>query len=666
LKAPKVLINVLHVEDIMKKYVIVAFLLVLASCAGGGARVSPELGMSAGEFTLTDVSLLGEGRLVAAASQTAGGMEVAVSVEGARGLKGAQFTLRYPGGKYHATGVRFSEWLGGAEEVVQLGIVERYGEVPVGMVKVRPQEAVGVEGSGELVRVSFARGAGAHRKAASRAPGGEANKPRDLKVTESGVENLYLVGWHEVNAGDGNNDGTVNISDVTPIAMHFGESYDVETEWTGAVALIDSNTDGSITIADVTGIAMNFGTQLAGYNIYLGGSPDPLPNVEEPGAGLTVLRPVPAGSGRVQYTYQVELGSPLEVRVRPADGAGAEGIVSDPAEYEVALPPAPPTGVVANSSAAIGIGKVLVTWTPSVSGGVVEYRVYRSDGGAAFAQVGSVGADAVPLAYRDGTEEALLPPGVEFTYYVTAVNAASLESSPSNEEAVIPYYPDAPTPPSNLTVTDDTAPYGLSIILAWEPSQSEFLSGYYVQRKAEGEADFTVVDSTGPVSSPSYMDGGLTEGVLYTYRVQAFDDYGQTSGFSNEESCCCSPYVEVQILSVDTPQSTYGAGELAVLTADVTNAAATVTWSASSGCFPQGNQGKTVRWQPPATPGKPTVYVHADDGLTSDDSSLQLTATTLPNLGPAPVFTLSSRKSVAFADYLDDRCVMTLSFDDYC
>ena len=657
----------------MKKYVIVAFLLVLASCAGGGARVSPELGMSAGEFTLTDVSLLGEGRLVAAASQTAGGMEVAVSVEGARGLKGAQFTLRYPGGKYHATGVRFSEWLGGAEEVVQLGIVERYGEVPVGMVKVRPQEAVGVEGSGELVRVSFARGAGAHRKAASRAPGGEANKPRDLKVTESGVENLYLVGWHEVNAGDGNNDGTVNISDVTPIAMHFGESYDVETEWTGAVALIDSNTDGSITIADVTGIAMNFGTQLAGYNIYLGGSPDPLPNVEEPGAGLTVLRPVPAGSGRVQYTYQVELGSPLEVRVRPADGAGAEGIVSDPAEYEVALPPAPPTGVVANSSAAIGIGKVLVTWTPSVSGGVVEYRVYRSDGGAAFAQVGSVGADAVPLAYRDGTEEALLPPGVEFTYYVTAVNAASLESNPSNQSSRSAYYPEAPAAPAWIDATGEGIPYSNAILVTWAAVASDYLEGYELWRQAPGEAEFTLYTVHNSSTTQSY-DLNPNEGQTYHYKVRAYDRYGQISGFSGEASAEPSTQIPLEIYGVSTDKTTLqvGSAERAELTVDVSNPGANITWEATDGSFEGGNEGVEVTCAPPTSGAarKVTVTVTADDGSSSDSDSLQLIITTLSILGPPFDFTFKSWATpntpyAPFSSFYDDGNVILLNWGAY-
>ena len=123
----------------------------------------------------------------------------------------------------------------------------------------------------------------------------------------------------------------------------------------------------------------------------------------------------------------------------------------------------------------------------------------------------------------------------------------------------------------------------------------------------------------------------------------------------------------VEILSVTAPQTVWGSGECAPLTADVTNPAATITWSADAGSFSQGNQGRTVCWIPPSTPCKVGFDVSADDGTTSDISdSLELTATTMYNNGPAIDFSLASRQGVAFSDYLDDHCVIVMSFDDYC
>ena len=104
---------------------LLAFLLLIASCGSGGTKVSPSLGASGSEFALADTSLMGEGHLVATVANSASELEVVVSVEGARGLKGAYFTLKYPGEKYHPTGVEFSERLGEADEVVSLAITAR-------------------------------------------------------------------------------------------------------------------------------------------------------------------------------------------------------------------------------------------------------------------------------------------------------------------------------------------------------------------------------------------------------------------------------------------------------------------------------------------------------------------------------------------------------------
>jgi hypothetical protein len=381
---------------------------------------------------------------------------------------------------------------------------------------------------------------------------------------------------------------------------------------------------------------------------------------------LSAVRSADPGSERVDYSYSLELGGLVNVTVKPADSGGAEGVESDPAELGTGDAPAAPQRLNASASQAIGAGRIMLTWTENTDDDLAEYRLYRTDGVCAYEQVGTISRDTFPLMCTDDNNEELLASGVEYTYYLTAVDEDEFESLPSNEASTTPYFPAAPTAPTALDATDETDPYGLCIAIDWVASESPYLKGYEVFRKADGETEFTVVATVGS-GGASFMDSGLTESVTYTYCVQAYDTFDQRSDFSNEDSSTCSPYVAVEILSVSTLQTTYGFGETAQLTADVTNPAATITWIADSGTFPNGNQGRTVAWVPPAAACKVGFSVNADDGTTSDsDNSLEIGSTTMFNLGPAPGFSLSSRQSVAFSTYLGNHSVILLSFDDYC
>jgi len=498
-------------------------------------------------------------------------------------------------------------------------------------------------------------------KAASQAPCGDRNKPFDLMLVDMG-ENEYRLLWHEVNVGDYDNNGSVGIADITPIAMHFGESCE-PTDMNCPIAVIDGSGNFTVDIADITGIAMNFGCSLAGYNVYVEGVLQA--NQGDPG-DLSTMRPGVPGSERVDYSYSLELGGLVNVTVKPADSGGVEGVESDPAELGTGDAPAAPQNLSASASQAIGAGRVLLTWTANTEDDLAAYQLYRTDGICAYEQVATISCTTFPLMYTDDNDEALLAAGVEYTYFLTAVDEDEFESAPSNEDAATPFFPGGPTTPTGLDATDETDPYGLCIAITWDASESDYLKGYEVFRKSDGETEFTAVATVGS-GGASFMDSGLAESVTYTYCVQAYDTFDQRSDFSNEDSSICSPYVAVEILSVSTLQTTYGFGETAQLTADVTNPAATITWIADSGTFPNGNKGTSVAWVPPVSSGKIGFSVDADDGMTSDnDDSLEVFSTTMSNNGPAIGFSLSSRQSVAFSTYLGNHCVIMLSFDDYC
>ncbi len=91
-------------------------------------------------------------------------------------------------------------------------------------------------------------------KFASRPPEGARNAVDDLSVSDNGDGTLTLT-WSYRNLGDYNQDGAVNIADITPLAEHFLESTSAQNEW------IDGNADGTISIGDVTPLAEYFFSQ---------------------------------------------------------------------------------------------------------------------------------------------------------------------------------------------------------------------------------------------------------------------------------------------------------------------------------------------------------------------------------------------------------------------
>ncbi len=104
-------------------------------------------------------------------------------------------------------------------------------------------------------------------KVVSAPPTGEANRVNDLTLADH-YDGTYTLRWRYRNLGDYDQNGEVGISDITPLAIHFGEEVPGgDAERNSLQAVIDGSGDGVISIADVTPIAINFGTCCAGYSI---------------------------------------------------------------------------------------------------------------------------------------------------------------------------------------------------------------------------------------------------------------------------------------------------------------------------------------------------------------------------------------------------------------
>jgi PKD repeat protein len=157
----------------------------------------------------------------------------------------------------------------------------------------------------------------------SKPPENERNSEVWLAV--EGAPSDYTLSWYYRNIGDYSQDGKVGVSDITPLAVHFGESYDTGTEPQCLLAAVDGDGNGVIGITDVTPIAVNFGVTCSGYRVE--GSPSALAGYSYIGF---VEMNAATGAGRLQM--QLPLGNPTRLfyHVIPTDENDQPGIASSP------------------------------------------------------------------------------------------------------------------------------------------------------------------------------------------------------------------------------------------------------------------------------------------------------------------------------------------------
>ena len=161
-------------------------------------------------------------------------------------------------------------------------------------------------------------------------PRGAANRVDDLEIGEL-QEGTYTLTWHYRNLGDYNQDGSVNVTDITPLAIHFGETANEANEW------IDGNEDGVINIMDVTPVAVNFLAEVTGYSVQAADAPDGTFNE----VAFESLNDA-SGEGKLTLSFDLPPGAPRWVRVVPVDGENTEGIASEPLHV---LDPPPPNAI---------------------------------------------------------------------------------------------------------------------------------------------------------------------------------------------------------------------------------------------------------------------------------------------------------------------------------
>ena len=160
--------------------------------------------------------------------------------------------------------------------------------------------------------------------------------------------NYQILHWTYFTNGDYDQNGHVNVSDITPVGVHLGaDSLDVG--WPQS-RVADGDSNNIVNISDITPIGVNFGTIVEGFIVLSSPNPDgPFTPIQ----GAVVPYEdgvVPPLGGPREWTYAL-VNPPYGQYfvVAPTDGKGAGGIHGSAVQY---LPPnIPPTALAFHGAA---------------------------------------------------------------------------------------------------------------------------------------------------------------------------------------------------------------------------------------------------------------------------------------------------------------------------
>lgn len=219
----------------------------------------------------------------------------------------------------------------------------------------------------------------------------------------------------------------------------------------------------------------------------------------------------------------------------PKDASQSAPSKIDPREEDGAAPGAP-----SNITVEVLEGKARITFTPTAQADVAGYRLYRSLNGSPFEKVESsvpTGEDPKFINFINSSQS--------YHYYVTAVDVAGNESSPSStvspdgrqpdidpalpddESTVNPDNPDvpdngvAPSTPAGLTAQGSD----IGVTLSWNANASqEAISQYHVWYSPSQQGKYKLLGTT---ESPSFeYISPLSSG---WYRVTAINKSGESA-----------------------------------------------------------------------------------------------------------------------------------------
>ncbi len=340
----------------------------------------------------------------------------------------------------------------------------------------------------------------------SNTPDGDFKLLTDTSLAADAVEHI----------SDVNVPGTVHYYRITALDTTGNESAPSHLAWVVPPDTLgpDSISDLSVEQSGPDSVTLtwtcNEPKDMHGYHIYRGYSKDSLKKIH--------TSVIPKGT----YSYEdsnLRPGETYYYAVAGVDINMNEGALSG--IVEVVAPDSEAPLHPANIAAAPGDGMVTLSWPANHEPDVAAYHLYRSNGeNSPFSRIFI--SDAATTQYVDKDVEN----GLEYMYFIKAVDSAGNESAQSHTAYATPRDTAAPAAPRDTNVEVSAA----GVTISWKAPNEHDIVGYLVLRaQAETAVYETITDQ--PVTNNSYTD--TTAAGECWYKIVAVDTSGNRSPRSN-------------------------------------------------------------------------------------------------------------------------------------
>lgn len=209
-------------------------------------------GSSAGSFGLTS-------------RRTGNELLVSVRADAAEGLRALYYELDFDPGVLNLVEASPAPAFGSSGNIISMMQASAAGSLQAGQVLIHPERQAGFSGSGELAVLRFRLEPDSRLRNASKVNDKASAAPLELAWNNADKQ----LGWYYNNPADYDQNGEVNVADLTPLAVHFGASNIGGFPLQQVESVVDGDGNGLINLADITPIGVNFGNGgSGGYDVF--------------------------------------------------------------------------------------------------------------------------------------------------------------------------------------------------------------------------------------------------------------------------------------------------------------------------------------------------------------------------------------------------------------
>ncbi len=560
-------------------------------CGGGGGNLATTSLPNSGEVSISDQPL-GAGNFVgeivgaqdsslpkniSVTEEVIGSQTIiSISVEDADNLKSFLYELRYDSTYHNPVKVEFSDFLGSEDEVITYAHTAYPSVVALAAIKIHPDEVEGVSGSGEVAKIYFENRPFVNRSVSKTIS--DLAPVEDFTLLDATDPAAITFGWTaSFFRGDGTQDGTIDIQDISPIAENFGTS----TADNEAATVADYTGDQLVDIQDISVVAEFFFVNVTNFKVKVAtDAADGTYNDD----GLVVsfkddALPDPASTGFNQYeaalTQDYSGFDTIWARIYYEDADGNTGPDSDAVEVQLGAPPPPLQNILID-------GAVIEIEGASGGGGPDgDWWDSENDGSGEVTANSQISVSLVGIHYQYLTDglyygvdvpglnpvEGLAPAGLENEYNELLANlkerlASSVTVTPGDPRDVEFFTADPVNPgdtvftgtvgPNDVDEFSNMTPNTISVSAELDPD-NQYTGGVQVVFTTD-----VVLTITEDPTAPElwYFDpvqATTQEAALVNIAVDfGNDDWPTDQGGTNDQNPYTATPVLVQLVDIDT------------------------------------------------------------------------------------------------------------------